>query len=173
MPTGTGTKRRKASMLARDRRQVGSLYLRGWLQADIAEAVGISQSTVSRDLSALHKGWMREGLNDYGEAKARELAKVDELERTYWQAWIDSREAKETKTQEQAGLAKSQRTKRSVKLEKRDGDPRYLAGVMTCINKRCQLLGLDAPKDDSLTLKGDKESPIEFIVGGVNLATEL
>ena len=55
----------------------------------------------------------------------------------------------------------------------RDGDPRYLTGVMTCINKRCQLLGLDAPKDDSLTLKGDAKAPIEFVVGGVNLVTDI
>ncbi len=157
------------------------MYLQGIGQVAIAEVIGVSQPTVSADLKHLHRQWQKDAARDINEAKARELAKIDQLERTYWQAWIDSREEKETKTQEQVGLAvkdadedaTTQRVKRSVRKEKRDGDPRYLAGVMTCINKRCQLLGLDAPKDDSLTLKGDAKAPIEFVVGGVNLVTDI
>ena len=34
---------------------------------------------------------------------------------------------------------------RSVMTEERTGDPRYLDGVMRCIERRCHLLGLDAP----------------------------
>lgn len=149
MSTG---KRRQGAQLARDRRNVAHYYLQGWLQADIGTELNISQATVSRDLAWLHDQWTREGLNNYNEAKAREVAKIDVIEREYWTAWQKSKQSK-------------------VEIEERPGDPRYLAGVITCVKRRCELLGLDAP--DTLTLKGDKDAPIEFIVGGVDLVKDI
>jgi hypothetical protein len=32
-----------------------------------------------------------------------------------------------------------------MEREQRDGNPAFLAGVMSCIERRCKLLGLDAP----------------------------
>lgn len=39
------------------------------------------------------------------------------------------------------------------------GDPRYLAGVQWCIEIRCKLLGIEAPKRVDVTSAGEK---IEF-----------
>ena len=131
-------KRREPSQIARDRQRCADLYLQGWLQSDIADELGINQSTVSRDLKVLHAKWLASALVDFDEAKAKELAKVDRLEREYWRGWLRSREDAETLRQEgtkDAGIGKI------VKTEKgQTGDPRFLAGVQWCIDKLAKKL---------------------------------
>lgn len=117
---GTG-KRRKTAQIARDRLRMSDLYLQGRLQADIASELGLSEATVSRDLKALHKEWLAGSRIGFSKAKARELAKIDRLEREYWEAWKRSR------------------------IEGQAGDPRFLAGIQWCIERRCKIMGIDAP----------------------------
>jgi hypothetical protein len=40
----------------------------------------------------------------------------------------------------------------SVVVEERDGNPSWLAGVDKCIERRCKLLGLDAPVKTDLSI---------------------
>ena len=40
---------------------------------------------------------------------------------------------------------------KSTRTEKPVGDPRFLMGIQWCINKRCELMGLDAPKSSKQT----------------------
>lgn len=117
---GTG-KRRKAAQIARDRLRMSDLYLQGQLQADIASELGLSEATVSRDLKVLHKEWLAGSQVGFSKARARELAKIDRLEREYWEAW------KRSRTGGQAG------------------DPRFLTGIQWCIERRCKIMGIDAP----------------------------
>ena len=83
---GTG-RRRSSSELARDRRLISDLYFDGRIQADIAKETGLSQATVSRDIKALQRDWLKSSLIDFDKAKANELAKIDDLERRFRQAW--------------------------------------------------------------------------------------
>jgi len=152
---GTG-KRRSNGQLARDRRRIADLYLQGWLQADIAGEIGISPATVSRDIKALQKDWLASALIDFDKAKAGELAKVDRLEREYWQAWARSCEDAETVT-EKARASKGSERPDSVEKTKQAkgqaGDPRFLSGIQWCIEQRCKILGVEAPKKTELTGK--------------------
>jgi hypothetical protein len=177
-PGGTG-KRRSAAQLARDRRKTADLYLQGWLQADIAGFLGISQSTVSNDLKALQAEWLRSALLDFDEAKAREIAKVDRLEREYWAAWERSCEDAETTKQrgapgEEPGKIKTASVERTVKGQA--GDPRFLQGVQWCIDRRCKILGVDAAQranmlnidvskltDEQLERIADGEEPMHVL----------
>ena len=120
------------------------MYLRGWIQADIAEETGLSQPTVSRDLKALQRDWLESALIDFNEAKAQELAKVDRLEREYWVAWEASKEDKEVQTTEKVKGDKTARSKAQVRREGQVGNPSFLAGVQWCIERRCKILGIDA-----------------------------
>jgi hypothetical protein len=115
--------RPKSEALEIDRRRarVAALYLQGRYQWDIAAELEVDPSTVSRDLKAIRAAWKASAVRDFDEAKGRELDRIDLLERTYWQAWLDSREEHQTTT------------------------PAFLAGVQWCIDRRCKLLGLDAP----------------------------
>ena len=122
--------------------QVAALYLRGQTQSAIGSTLGVTQKTVSNDLSALLAQWRAEALGDTDELRLRELEKINELERTYWTAWEESRG-----TAKRLTAAKSEGGDRTqVTTEERAGDPRFLSGVERCIERRCKLLGLDAPE---------------------------
>ena len=138
----------------RDKRRVSQMYLQGDIQADIAASCGLSQPTVSRILTQLQAEWQAAAVADIDTAKARELAKIDALELEYWAAWKRSCEDAETETTKQSASGKrfddqgNPLPDKAEKLSRREGqsgDPRYLAGVQWCINKRCEIVGVNAP----------------------------
>jgi len=158
-------RRRTSAQLARDRRKISNKYLQGWIQADIAVELGISQSTVSNDIKAIQKSWLASGLRDFDTAKSRELAKVDRLEREYWEAWYRSREDSEVATSRQSGkIVKYQDGEGKFATEqpaiiiksrkKQVGDPRFLAGIQWCIERRCKMMGFDAPSRGMMLVAG-------------------
>lgn len=127
----------------RDRLRISDLYLQGWIQADIAEVVGVSQATISRDLKTLHDEWQQRALANFDEVKAEQLAKVDRLEREYWRAWERSCEDAETETQKTVEYGQGERVESQMQRKGQAGDPRFLVGVQWCIERRAKLLGLD------------------------------
>lgn len=137
----------------RDLAIVANLYMQGYTQAEIAEHLNgrteedrdytISRHQISYDLISLREEWLNSALVDLDKRKAQELAKLDHLEREYWEAWHRSLQAEETITTEMSEDDEG-RMKRTVKGS--SGDPRYLQGIERCINRRIELFGLDAPK---------------------------
>lgn len=140
----------------RDRRNISRMYLQGRLQAEIAVELNISQPTVSRDLAYIQKQWAVERLDDFVEKKNIELAKVDNLELEYWEAWKRSQKDAEMRIKKAVEAGGETRKEAQERIEGQVGDPRFLAGVQWCINKRCEILGLDAPKKQDFTSGGDK-----------------
>lgn len=112
---------RSPSQIAKHRKLIAEYYLHGMYQYEIAEEIGLDQATISRDLKAIQKEWLKSTLRDFDELKAQELAKIDDLEITYRDGWNTSKD------------------------ENTVGDPRFLNGIDRCIERRCKLLGLDAP----------------------------
>ena len=128
----------------RDRALLAKLYFQGWLQADIAEKIGVSRQQIGYDLGVLRKRWQASALIDFNAAKARELARVDNLEREYWETWERSKEQKESTLTKRVD-AGAKRNEAQVRRESQIGDPRFLTGVQWCIERRCKILGVDAP----------------------------
>jgi hypothetical protein len=143
------TPKRKTEIASR-RQQVAEMYLQGRSQAEIGEALSCDQATVSRDLTELRKEWLERSINHVDQKKAIELAKLDRLEVTYWNAWDRSQENAETEISRDTPLGHVHEHK-SVG---QSGNPAFLEGVLKCIQKRCELLGLDAPKKTDLTSGG-------------------
>ena len=85
-----------------DRREIASLYLQGKTQQAIAERLNMTRQMVGYDLKAIQRRWREDTSRNLDEDKARELAKLDELERTHWQAWEDSLEQFTTETTSRA-----------------------------------------------------------------------
>lgn len=163
--------RRSKSQIARDRRKIANLYLQGRIQADIGEELDINQSTVSRDLQALQEEWKNSSLIDIDEAKAKELAKVDRLEREYWDAWERSCEDAETKRLEGTlapGEDQGKPTKQILTRKGQAGDPRFLTGIQWCIERRCKILGIDAPSKREHGGMGGGPIQVEVEVEDVN-----
>jgi hypothetical protein len=76
------------------------------------------------------------------------------LESTYWEAWERSKENAETSVIRDTPQGRFHE-ERSVG---QSGNPAFLEGVLKCVNKRCELLGLDAPKKIAPTdPTGEKE----------------
>jgi predicted transcriptional regulator len=143
--------------------KVAELYLRQKSQQDIASILGISQATVSRDLQAVQKSWREASLMNLNEAKQRELERIDVLEREYWAAWEESKKPKErTKSEREDGDAT--KVKAEMQRDTQTGNPSYLEGVRWCINKRCEILGLDAPRKlSSTTPDGAEHKPFSVV----------
>ena len=123
----------------RDLERIAGLYLRGTRQIDIAAELSIAQQQVSYDLAEIQKRWRESSLVSINEVKHRELSRIDELERTYWDAWQRSvGEVVKTTT------SKSDKdgTRASIVKEQRAGDSSFLSGVGWCIEQRCKIFGI-------------------------------
>lgn len=125
-------------------------YLKGETQAEIAASLGVNQSTISRDIRTLQKRWIASATSAFDAALAEQLAKIDELERTYWEAWQNSLSREVTTSRKKEGAGEG--TEASIRRETRDGNPAFLEGVRWCIERRCKLLGLNAPIRQDVTL---------------------
>lgn len=123
----------------RDLEITAALYLTGKRQAEIAAQLGVDQTQISYDLKVIQKRWRESMLVNINEAKHKELARIDELERTYWQAW---RRSCEEKTKTRSGRTAEGIATASVEKDQMLGNPSYLAGVQWCIEQRCKIFGL-------------------------------
>lgn len=147
---------RKTAEITRDRLRIAELYLAGKKQVEIAKLLGLDQSTVSRDLSFLHREWQLQATHHIDEAKALELAKIDQLERTYWAAWERSCQEKKRHSTRTSGtitrdtssgernFIQETPAQQVFTTAEQTGDVRYLHGVQWCIERRCKILGIDA-----------------------------
>src|SRR5258707_2774527 len=140
------------ALLAR-RQRVTDAYLRGLTQSKIAAMENVNQGQISRDLAFIREEWKQSALMDFNARKAQELAKIDGLETTAWAAWEKSCKDAEIY---HTGVDKGRTGKEGQPLPERQkswktvkgqfGDARFLERVAWCINRRCELLGLDRPK---------------------------
>lgn len=137
----------------RDLEKITGLYLKGKTQVEIAGLLGIAQSQVSYDIATIKRRWRESSVINMDEAKQKELAEVALLQKEYYDAWqrtLDERTKTRTEQSSVTGEPdKKGKQKGSAKavIEKETmlGNPAYLAGVMSCIERRCKMLGLDAP----------------------------
>lgn len=147
-----------------DLEQLATLYLKGKRQVDIAEALNVTQQQVSYDLKELHRRWRESSLIDINEAKQRELSRIDELERTYWEAWERSLDER-TKSRVEKYAGEDGKGKSSIERESLLGVPAYLAGVQWCISERCRIIGLYADEERGT----DKKPWIIKVLKGVSV----
>ncbi len=160
-----------------DLERIAQLYLQGHKQADIAVTLDVSQPQISYDLKTLQKRWAAASVRNIDTAKGEELARIDELERVYWDSWRKSQGLIKVKSVDRekivldelnkihkgvqaAGVAgqDGEIVRTLVRTEKRVGEGKYLDGVQWCINQRCKILGIAAPSKMALTdPSGEKE----------------
>lgn len=152
-------RKRTARQIERDRAKEARWYVQGKPTSWMAQELGISYEQVRLDLHSIRDGWRASALIDFNDAKARELARIDELEATYREGWERSLEAREVSTRgkdetampagqengQPASVTTETKTKASIRTEKRDGNPAWLVGIQWCIEQRCKIFGLYVP----------------------------
>jgi hypothetical protein len=152
--------KRSRAQRAADFILIEELSLKGKSETQIAEAVSdvrpytLSRQQIGYDLRKLAKKWQAEAVGTLDEFKAKALAEVRQLQLEYWQAWERSCQDAETETRKQR-LAGEGEVKEMTKVTKgQAGDKRFLDGVQWCIERRCKILGIDAPNKTDLTSDG-------------------
>lgn len=133
--------KRTPAQIRSDRVSIAKYYLEGRFQHEIADVLNLSQQQVSYDIKAIQQYWQEKYEYQLDELRSQELARIDHLERTYWNAWEKSQMPKDITTTGKDG----DRVRVAKRSEQRNGNPAYLSGVQWCIDRRCKLLGLDAP----------------------------
>lgn len=144
------------------RAEVSRFYLRGATLVEISREVRVSVTTVWKDLQSVRQEWLQSSLRNFDEARARELAKIDEIERQAWIGWNRSlrdweqrnREiSRETGSRSDGSHAASDESakskpgravKTSVARRGQCGNPQFLMVVQQCVSQRCRLLGLES-----------------------------
>jgi len=121
-------------------------------QKEIAEQLGVSQSTISTDIRKILEEYSMKRLNKMQLYLNVELAKLDAVEKAAWLAWERSigKTVKIVTRTNSTGFTEEVRQE-----EELVGDPRFLTQVQTAIDRRIKLLGLDAPQEILLnTMEG-------------------
>lgn len=88
--TGRRTHRNKQYFIAERRRIISTMYLRGIAVHEIAERMGHSEVTVRNDLTKLRKKWEESSVESFDAQRAKELARIDQLERECWERYLIS-----------------------------------------------------------------------------------
>jgi hypothetical protein len=161
--------------IAKRRELVSRLYLQGKSQLAISEIVSVAPKTVFNDLKALRERWLENAAVNFSERQSRELAKIDLIEQECWDQWDRSKKDREIHSAEKEDGLNGQKTKSGLKREGQTADTSYIDKIQWCINKRCQILGLDAPSKVAMTdPTGTKEYGGVGSIGPVGaLAAEL
>jgi hypothetical protein len=153
------------------RADIARRYLRGQKQWEIARDLGVTQQAVSQQLRKLHQQWRERAAGDLAAKRAEELAKIDQLEAAYWDAWERSQRdrlvrgtQKEVLPPPAGGGIPKERLKAFTRKEPRDGDPAFLDGIAWCIEQRCKILGLVITKVAPVTPAGEASVPILQII---------
>ena len=128
--------------------EVWRLWNRGQRQWQIAAALGITDRQVRYDLKTLENRWRAETGAGMAAHKEAQLARIEELFKTYWSSWQTSLNEKQTTSTEKSYSGEDDagaRRKAAIKKESRDGNAAYLAGVQWCISEVCKIRGIYAP----------------------------
>ena len=152
-------------VIADRREKVSKLYLSGMPMFKVAIELDCSTSQVSRDLKWLRKQWLESSVANISEIIAKELAKIDNLEKEYWEAWQKSKEDFEKKRKKYQNRELKELINEEVIVQ---GDPRFLQGVERCIKRRCEVLGLDKPQKLDHTTDGKEISQSVIILPSNN-----
>jgi transcriptional regulator with XRE-family HTH domain len=157
------TRHRKPAEKDRDRKLIAEYYLMGWLQAEIAQAVGLAQSTVSKELRTIREFWRESTLVDVDALLAKEVARIDLIELEYWQAWEASKTLIQPRQVYDQGTGEW--TTEIVEIpDARPGDPRFLEGVRRCVRDRIEFLELGPPERLEITT-----TQAIKVIGGIDL----
>jgi len=126
-----------------DKARLADMYLKGRSQREMIAELEISRSTVQSALKGLQQEWQSTALYDFNEAKALQLAKVDHLEKVAWEGYHLSQQGKTSMTEMNTNGSSFTSETRSVQPS---GDTKWLDKIQWCIDQRCKILGLHAPK---------------------------
>ena len=152
---------RQAKILESRLHREAELYRQGKTFGEIAAVVTaefrtpeekpFSFKTIAKDMARIRAEWRTSRIADFDAKIDKELAVIDHLEAEAWAGW--QRSIGKVKVTTQKTTAEGEET--TVRTEHQAGDPRFLAQVDSCVDKRCRILGLYAAIKTQMELTGE------------------
>jgi|GEM_PF-1568106 len=155
----TGERRLHRLSTIKQRERIAQLSCEGKTVAEIARELRMRVQSVSSVTRALRKEWVKATRKNVETLIAEQLAKLDHVEQEAWQAWHRSREDAVTT---KAGVKGAQKTAERT-VRRSAGNPVYLSRILDCIQRRCRLLGLNAPTRSDFRVLVDQLSDEEVL----------
>jgi hypothetical protein len=138
--------------------RVSGMRLAGMTQYEIASKLGISQTSVCRDLQEIGAAWVKGGLVGVPAVRAVEVARMERLIAMAMIGYQRSIQDKQ-RTKTVKGSRKGDRTE--TMTEGQAGNPGFLRVIKECSERIAALLGADAPKTHEVS--GPDGGPMTFI----------
>lgn len=120
--------------------------LRGMTFPDIAAKHDIALSYAYSEYKVVEQRWRANANASLAQAKQQELARIDLVEKTAWEAFERSMSDETEYSNQYSPDGEGNPELASTKARKRgrDGDPRWLAIILNCVDRRTKLLGLNS-----------------------------
>jgi hypothetical protein len=177
-------------MIAEDRARVCDLLRKGYKsRTEMCLIINegrdpqfhISPAQVGKDISYMKDKYLEQGFDDLKVVRNTIIDQLDLLKRTYWHGYELSRRSKITLESE--GITNDEEyqnlRERGLELQtdenifdrqtrvreesRAEGNPAFLQGVLSCIDRQARIYGIDAPSKVSLTdPSGTKEASSAF-----------
>lgn len=125
--------------------KIAELYTKGMNQRDIAAQVGTSQQFVCREIRKILNAAKEKMFIDIDDYKRDTMQKTEHIISEALDSWRKSKEKYASKTVNYA-YDNGKAVKQSKSVKKENGDPKYLDVANKAIERRCKILGLDAPQ---------------------------
>ena len=162
----------------------GKWYVQGYTQAEMASqlnsmrAYSLTPGQIAHDLKEIRKRWVAEYMPEYNEMQAKELARLDALEKELWGYWVRSQEEGGMVVEEDIdnvnaggeGAGKShifKQGKKTITKFGRDGDSKFADQILRIVAQRCKILGLNAPQKHQVDWRKEAEQ------AGISNASEI
>ena len=146
-PPKKTSRQRSEAQRERDLVEIARRLLRRESQQSIAEALGLAQSLISKEVKLLKSRWRDRAVLDFHDFLAEELALSYHVEAEAWKGWAASRTAAVTETDQVKDTALGAEISSTTRTQKQSGDPRMLEQILMCSKRRLELMGLLNPGD--------------------------
>lgn len=133
----------------RKRRLMVRLKHRGWTLREIADRLGCSFPTVSRELKAADEQWVASTVDEITEMKREVIGECKAVAAVAWKDYDRSRRDKEKRRYERGENGKLRLAE--VTREGQCGSPAHLRVVLDALAAVRDITGMDAPKKSELT----------------------
>jgi hypothetical protein len=156
--------KRSPGQKSKDRLEIIEHYLTGKHYRDIAKIISsernysISHATVGTDVKIILNEYKKTREDKFELYLTIELAKIDKIECEYWEAWEKSKVNFKQESGKNGYTLRGNYEEESFKEIVEYGDPRFLQGIERCVQKRIDLLGLEAAK--TLNIKTVSETTV-------------
>lgn len=146
--------RRTRFQMLKDQETVARMRYNGAQEIEIAQALGYSQPTASRDIAKIVARWEQSIVGTMDDMRRHELAKLDMMEEELMEQFERSKADYTKKVIEEGSGGKAGSKKGRIETGSQIGDPRFIQAMLGVQDRRAKLIGMDAPSQSELQLNG-------------------